>query len=255
MKNSNLIQVTLIGLLTLQISIANAAGFDCKNATTRVEKTICNSSDLSRLDEDMSKSYRRALSMVERYQVLEQQQKVWVQKREKCIDAICISKLTKQRQKQLNGMAIQAARKAGGNKIKPSGVQEATFCQRMRKMYLTDEIDKFMPGYVSSFSPDEPDRYVDIDIDMDGITDEVSHDCGGSGEVRECKTSYNLSSGGGGNVSGGVFFLMRYQARVYVVFRGEGEPGNYQLGALVRITPDGGLDAVCGEHTEYGDAQ
>jgi uncharacterized protein YecT (DUF1311 family) len=54
-----LIIFVLFGLFTTQ---ANAASFDCKKASTWLEKTVCSNPELSKLDEQMAKAYQDALA-------------------------------------------------------------------------------------------------------------------------------------------------------------------------------------------------
>jgi uncharacterized protein len=42
-------------------AVTHAASFDCQKATSDVEKLICGNSELSRLDDDLSKAYRKTL--------------------------------------------------------------------------------------------------------------------------------------------------------------------------------------------------
>ena len=58
--------ITIIGILgtCLLSTYANSASFDCNKAATWVEKTVCDSPELSRLDNVMAKKYRTNLNNV-----------------------------------------------------------------------------------------------------------------------------------------------------------------------------------------------
>jgi uncharacterized protein len=45
------------------ISSVSAASFDCKKANTKIEKTICASSELSKLDEQLAEAYQQAIKV------------------------------------------------------------------------------------------------------------------------------------------------------------------------------------------------
>lgn len=61
MKKSTVIIFTTLGVCLLS-NHANSASFDCKKASTWVEKTICQSPELSKLDDAMAKKYRANLN-------------------------------------------------------------------------------------------------------------------------------------------------------------------------------------------------
>lgn len=56
--------ITTIGILgtCLFSTYANSASFDCNKAATWVEKTVCESSELSKLDDTMAKKYREDIN-------------------------------------------------------------------------------------------------------------------------------------------------------------------------------------------------
>lgn len=52
--------IIFISLIFLT-SISYAASFDCNKASTFIEKAICSESELSKLDDLLGKSYKKAL--------------------------------------------------------------------------------------------------------------------------------------------------------------------------------------------------
>ena len=61
MKKFILATISIVGISLLSTH-ANTASFDCNKASTWVEKTICQSAELSKLDEAMAKKYRKYLT-------------------------------------------------------------------------------------------------------------------------------------------------------------------------------------------------
>ncbi len=80
----------LVGLLSL--TQATAASFDCRKATSFVEKTICSEPLLSKLDEALASNYRRMLEsdFGGTKQSLRAEQLRWLATRNSCSDAKCI---------------------------------------------------------------------------------------------------------------------------------------------------------------------
>jgi uncharacterized protein len=64
--------------------LAGGASFDCRKATTQVEKQICASSDLSKLDTDLTRAYLYASLEVSDPQQLKTEQRAWIKKRDEC---------------------------------------------------------------------------------------------------------------------------------------------------------------------------
>lgn len=63
---------------------ANAASFDCEKASSKVEKLICKSDEISALDEKMASTYREALQHALNPQALRKEQKAWLNLRNLC---------------------------------------------------------------------------------------------------------------------------------------------------------------------------
>lgn len=80
-------KVLVAGVFVFLAAGAEAASFDCKKAKTEVEKTICTSAELSRLDDRMAASYADAISKLspEGKKILRIGQQRWL----KFIRALC----------------------------------------------------------------------------------------------------------------------------------------------------------------------
>ena len=61
MKKISLTVMSILGTCLLS-TYANSASFDCKKAASWVEKTVCDSPELSKLDDTMAKKYRTNLN-------------------------------------------------------------------------------------------------------------------------------------------------------------------------------------------------
>jgi uncharacterized protein len=72
---------------------AQAAGFDCAKASTKVEKLICSDAELSKLDEDLSKTYQKSLERSDIKQKAVQSQRQWLKdRRNACQSADCLKR-------------------------------------------------------------------------------------------------------------------------------------------------------------------
>lgn len=77
---------------------ALAAGFDCRKATTKVESLICRSQSLSQLDEDLSATYRSAMTGPDDAEPVSIDQKRWLKNvRAKCRDEACLERAYRDR--------------------------------------------------------------------------------------------------------------------------------------------------------------
>lgn len=71
-------------------SNAWAAGFDCKKASSTVEKVICSDSELSTMDDEVNQAYKRALATAPDAGSVKTEQKAWLASRNRCHDSACI---------------------------------------------------------------------------------------------------------------------------------------------------------------------
>ena len=92
---------------------ANSASFDCTKATTWVEKTICESLELSKLDEAMAKKYKNNLvnhsdedSKTYKARVINEQ-KAWLKfQRNTCKEEACLLRECKERIEDKNDYGV-----------------------------------------------------------------------------------------------------------------------------------------------------
>lgn len=79
----------VLGGMMLSLSV-HAASFDCAKAATKVEKLICSDAELSKLDEEMNTVYKTALQDAKHADVIKQEQKQWMKRRNDCPAADCL---------------------------------------------------------------------------------------------------------------------------------------------------------------------
>ncbi len=88
--------VMLFGFIVL-VSNVQAASFDCGKAETKIEKLICDDIELSKLDEELTASYRSALQDAELAAPIKLGQKQWIMERNTCNDVVCLRNAYKER--------------------------------------------------------------------------------------------------------------------------------------------------------------
>ncbi|MGZ5050952.1 MAG: lysozyme inhibitor LprI family protein [Methylobacter sp.] len=80
-----------------------AASFDCSKASTTVEKNICSSQELSRLDEKLTMAYQQALRLTSNKELLRHQQLEWLTLiRNTCRDSKCLETAYVERSRKIN---------------------------------------------------------------------------------------------------------------------------------------------------------
>jgi|WetSurMetagenome_2_1015567.scaffolds.fasta_scaffold00965_8 uncharacterized protein YecT (DUF1311 family) len=79
----------VIGWMALGIT-AQAASFDCAKAQSKVEHLICDNTEISKLDEELSSAYKIALQDEKQADFIKQAQKQWMKERNGCADVVCV---------------------------------------------------------------------------------------------------------------------------------------------------------------------
>ena len=110
MRNLHLL-LCMISLFTGSLS---AASFDCAQANSASEKTICSDSYLSFLDETLFSTYQEAWALSQDQEGLRQTQRDWLSSRDQCTDIDCLTTSIQQRNLQL--IAYVAAAKDEASK-------------------------------------------------------------------------------------------------------------------------------------------
>lgn len=116
-------------------SNAWAAGFDCKKASSPVEKLICSDSQLSAMDEELSQAYKRMLATAADAVSIKNDQKVWLASRNRCQDAACIKQAYADRLTALNGTSQPVA----ANNV--TGTYQLVDCTRPAQLQVQQNKD------------------------------------------------------------------------------------------------------------------
>lgn len=85
-------QVTWIALSWLAlITTSQAASFNCMKASTKIENLICGDTELSKIDEDLTKAYLQSLEQSDVKQQTINAQRQWLKEvRNICTDTVCL---------------------------------------------------------------------------------------------------------------------------------------------------------------------
>ena len=76
---------------SLLITSMYAASFNCKKASTFIEHTICNDTELSKLDEELASSYKKVWNSLSDKTDLKKDQFDWLKNtRDKCMSLECL---------------------------------------------------------------------------------------------------------------------------------------------------------------------
>lgn len=94
---------------------AHAASFDCAKATSQVERFICGSTELSQLDDELTRAYRAALANPGREVALRQAQRQWLQERNRCTYPLCVKNAYEARLHALRQETPPSLSQAKGN--------------------------------------------------------------------------------------------------------------------------------------------
>lgn len=124
---------------------SQAASFDCAKAATKVEKLICSTPSLSKLDSDLAEIYKDA---IRKDASLRQEQLGWMKERNKCIDAACLESSYKDRLDDLTNFIVRFDRQA----------------------LSSDQSSKVASNTSSGSSKDKSDRAYNIGVCMGAIS-------------------------------------------------------------------------------------
>jgi uncharacterized protein len=96
------LSLLLVVILMVAPRVAIGASLNCSKASTSVEKTICASKTLSRLDEQLAKAYESVLILSDHPDVVKCHQKEWLRTiRDTCRDESCLKSAYEHRLAQL----------------------------------------------------------------------------------------------------------------------------------------------------------
>lgn len=87
-KHTWLVLCVMSGIIITQL--AEAASFDCAKAGTKVEHIICDTPEISKLDDELQFAYDKALKEASDSQGLVQLQRNWMRLRNECANPACL---------------------------------------------------------------------------------------------------------------------------------------------------------------------
>ena len=94
--------VGIVFSILFLLATAQAASFDCEKAATEVERLVCGSEELSKLDESLNKAYLKALERTDIEGQTIKSQRQWLKnERYACHNAVCLKKAYEARIKEL----------------------------------------------------------------------------------------------------------------------------------------------------------
>jgi uncharacterized protein YecT (DUF1311 family) len=112
-----------LALLLLPISVMGAS-FDCEKSHTFVEKAICSSKSLSKMDDKLAEAYNKTLEVAFAPDELREEQQNWLtNERNVCQDDACLERAYKQRLKSLATYGERRRSNPGKGTCQFSGLQ------------------------------------------------------------------------------------------------------------------------------------
>ena len=105
MKRIDVLWLAALVWLLVPLGATRAAGFACGSAANEVEKTVCADPVLSRLDDELTRAYKRARSNAGVDAWIVRAQRQWLVVRDTCGDLLCLRSAYEQRVAQLTAAA------------------------------------------------------------------------------------------------------------------------------------------------------
>jgi len=149
------LRAALAAVLFLPLA-CRAASFDCAKSETAVEKTICASAELSKLDDRLGQLYKEALAKSAAPDALREAQRTWLESRDRCKSAACIK----------SAYDARIAALSGNYRFKPF---EAGAGGEMPKQTICSFADAKLPQDFAIFASGAyKGRPIDFQIDQSG---------------------------------------------------------------------------------------
>lgn len=122
-KVSRLAVLFGVGLGVVAATASAAPSFDCSKASTKVEKMICDDSQLADADAKLSDAYSAALKAATDKVEVKHKQIAWVKQRNACSDVVCVQQAYDQRLEELGQLATIADSQAATTEAKTAEMQ------------------------------------------------------------------------------------------------------------------------------------
>jgi len=206
------------------VTTAQAASFDCRKASSTIEKLVCDTPAISKLDDDLGKAYKEATRKAneEQKQRLATDQKYWLKHvRNLCADESCVKQAYQFRLTALTSFFESAA-------ATPSDAPTDAFCTAVRKM--KHSVESEIQGAYQTVYTYALDKYYlygegngveefHLDFDGDGKLDFAEKSCSASTVMPSdpCMLSVKLTSGKEFDFEGWDIRLIKYASKYYVM--------------------------------------
>ncbi len=155
----SLASLYLFGSLALALP-TQAASFDCIKAISKIEKLVCGNDELSRLDEELNKTYKQAIARSDNRQNETKKQRRWLKEvRNTCQDSDCLKTVYQERIYKL-GLVTGQAQSALAASRKSSLCTPESLCDKVTLMYSEDDTicKPLLKVYQQLFEKNKKDR-------------------------------------------------------------------------------------------------
>jgi len=235
MKKINICYLVVLAVSSCLSTVAHADGasFDCAKAASSIEKMICSDQELSTLDKSLNTAYRASLNKNQDSNQ-KQSQLAWLKDRNQCGDRNCavaayVARLAEFHRSEEDSKKIPLSRK-----------DAMSLCEKVQVLTMSGEIQRY---YLPAEREDGTSKYVGIDLDNDGVADQIQIDSGS----LEGELDVKLSGGGGFEHGDGLMVLIGIEGKKYALVTYRDHPNDKP----VMITHDlkfltmSGLPLVC----------
>lgn len=226
-------QITWIALSWLALlTMAQAASFDCTKAQSNIEHVICGNPEISRLDDELSVSYKSALQDQKHFDSVKSAQKKWMKERNACSDETCL----------VNTYKARIAQLSSNNNMKDGQIvryddPDAKACQEVVG-HMNRGTLNHLKAPISGIDP-SGEAYWSVDLNNDGILDHLVILVEGTMRINTALA--RSGKGGAGDTMGGD---VDYDLRLDVLNAG----GRYYVfdgSKLWNLTKQGKFQSVC----------
>lgn len=122
-----------LGWLVLMVT-AQAASFNCLNASSKIEKLICGNDDLSKLDDALNMAYQKVIEQHDSKQKVLEEQRQWLKRvRNMCQDAACLNKAYQER---IRDLTVALAKSASA-----PATDAPSLCNQQLRSILSETVD------------------------------------------------------------------------------------------------------------------
>jgi len=215
LSNFNGQSLCIAAILIFVSAGSNAASFDCKKAKTETEKIICSSPALSKLDQELAKTYRSALLKDFDKTQFQKDQRSWLKWRD---FGQCATEITCLEEHYRNRLIEIASRSFCRDVQKKLEVWRAKLTESVSntknvKVKRLGEARSFMEA-ARTGAGSNGTTYLGLDVDRDGKPDKIIGSCG----TEECSLDVKLATGDSWHEGLSYPFIVSvFQTRILVI--------------------------------------